>query len=122
MNIIKNLNLTMAQPLRTRRAKIECLSPIILILLLNLIASFNIESCIIIFLLLPVALSSIYIYCAKKCGRTNFFFAFGISSGCYLLILFEFFVPLLELLPQENFIFILLISLALFFFIRVCMI
>jgi len=60
--------------------------------------------------------SSYYIYCAKQCARTNFFFVFAVSSGLYLLGLFEFFVPLLELLPQENFIFISLIFLSVFFF------
>lgn len=51
--------------------------------------------------------------------RTNFFSIYAVSSGLYLLGLFEFFVPLLELLPQENFIFISLIFVSVFFFYKV---
>lgn len=51
--------------------------------------------------------------------RTNFFLVFGIASGLYLLGLFEFFVPLLELLPEENFIFICFIFVAVFCFYKV---
>ncbi|CRL08620.1 CLUMA_CG021282, isoform A [Clunio marinus] len=51
----------------------DTLVPIILILLVNTIAFLNVECCIIVFLVLPVALSSYYIYCAKKNARTNFF-------------------------------------------------
>lgn len=115
---------------------LDSLVPIALILLVNLVAFVNIECCIIVFLVLPVVLSSYYIYCAKKSARyattnsafpylivlpfrTNFFFVFAISSGFYLLGLFEFFVPLLELLPQENFVFIALIFTSVSFFYKV---
>lgn len=51
--------------------------------------------------------------------RTNFFLVFIVASALYLLGLFEFFVPLLELLPQENFIFISLIFVSVFCFYKV---
>lgn len=95
-----------------QNTKIESVLPIILIVVVNLVAFLNMECCIIVFLVLPVVVSSYYIYCAKKSARTNFFCVFAISSGIYLLGLFEFFVPLLELLPQENFVFISLIFIS----------
>lgn len=51
--------------------------------------------------------------------RTKFFVVFAITSGGFLLGLFEFFVPLLELLPQENFIFISLTFLSVLLFYKV---
>lgn len=101
--------------------KIDSVLPILLILIVNLIAFINVECCIIVFLVLPVMVSSYYIYCAKKSARTHFFTVFAITSGLYLLGLFEFFVPLLELLPQENFIFISLIFISVSCFFKVRM-
>jgi len=95
-----------------QNTKFDSVIPIALIVAVNFIAFINVECCIIVFLVLPVVVSSYYIYCAKKSARTNFFCVFAISSGIYLLGLFEFFVPLLELLPQENFVFISLIFVA----------
>jgi hypothetical protein len=51
--------------------------------------------------------------------RTKTFIVFIILSGIYLLCLFEFYVPLLELLPQENFVFITLLFITIFFFYKV---
>lgn len=99
--------------------KIDSVLPIGLIFVVNFIAFINVECCIIVFLVLPVMVSSYYIYCAKKSARTHFFIVFAISSGLYLLGLFEFFVPLLELLPQENFIFISLIFISVSCFFKV---
>jgi hypothetical protein len=45
------------------------LIPIFLILFANLIALSGLEVCVIVFLVLPVVLSSFYIYCAKKNSR-----------------------------------------------------
>lgn len=99
--------------------KIDSVLPILIIVAVNLIGFLNVECCIIVFLVLPVAVSSYYIYCAKKSARTNFFCVFAIASGIYLLGLFEFFVPLLELLPQENFVFISLSFIAVSCFYKV---
>lgn len=55
--------------MRLQSFPIGIISPILLILVVNLIAFLNLECCIIVFLVLPVILSSYYIYCAKKCER-----------------------------------------------------
>ena len=104
-----------------QNTKIDSVLPIAMIVAVNLIAFINMECCIIVFLVLPVVVSSYYIYCAKKSARTNFFCVFAICSGIYLLGLFEFFVPLLELLPQENFIFISLTFVSVSCFYKVCL-
>lgn len=51
--------------------------------------------------------------------RTKFFCLWFCYSAAYLLVIFECFVPLLELLPQENFAFITLIAITLFCFVKV---
>ena len=119
--------------------KIDSVLPILLIIVINLIAFNSFECCTLVFLGLLFAMPFIYYYCAKKSSRfvvikffcevdqkflnflsrTNFFFVFGVSSGIYLLVLFEFFVPLLELLPQENIVFITLTFVSVYFFYRV---
>lgn len=99
--------------------KIDMVFPLVLLLVLNLVACINLECCIIVFLVLPVMVSSFYIYCAKKCQKTNFFLVYAVLSGLYLLGVFEFFVPLLELQPVENYIFISLIFISVFCFFKV---
>lgn len=120
-----------------KNTKFDALVPVLLIAVVNSIAVQNVEFCIMIFVALPAMVASYYIYCAKKCAklvaqnsvdgatnsalssRTNFFVIFAICSSLYLLGLFEFFVPLLELLPQENFVFIVLIFVSVFLFYKV---
>lgn len=102
-----------------QNVKLDMILPFVLLLVLNLVACINLECCIIVFLVLPVMIASFYIYCAKKCQKTDFFLAFAVSSGLYLLGIFEFFVPLLELLPSENFIFVSLIFISVFCFYKV---
>lgn len=51
--------------------------------------------------------------------RTNIFLALSVISGIYIVFIFEFTLPLLELLPQENFIFVTFIFLTVFFFYKV---
>lgn len=52
-----------------QNTKIDSILPVALIALVNLLAFINLECCIIVFLVLPVGLSSYYIYCAKKSAR-----------------------------------------------------
>lgn len=52
-----------------QKARVDTVAPIVLLFIVNLVAFLNEECCIMVFLVLPVALSSFYIYCAKKCAR-----------------------------------------------------
>ncbi|KAG5671469.1 hypothetical protein PVAND_001664 [Polypedilum vanderplanki] len=103
---------------KIKKNKFDVLLPLIFILATNFIAIVSLEFCIMIFLVFPVAITSFYIYCAKKSSRTNVFFIFSLLSAIYFICLFEFFVPLLELLPQENFVFVSLITLTVIFFFK----
>lgn len=66
--LIDKLKMKLTQLLRT---KIDSLVAVVLIVVANLIAFLNVECCIIVFLVLPVMISSYYIYCAKKCARSD---------------------------------------------------
>lgn len=101
-----------------KKTKYDIILPLTFIAVTNMMAILSLECCIMIFLAFPVVISSTYIYCAKKAAKTNMFFIFFLLSAFYLICLFEFFVPLLELLPQENFIFVLTSSLTFIFFFK----
>lgn len=69
--LLDKLSMQFTQLLQT---KIDSLVAVVLIVVVNLIAFLNVECCIMVFLVLPVMLSSYYIYCAKKCARSAFIF------------------------------------------------
>lgn len=64
--LLDKLSMQFTQLLQT---KIDSLVAVVLIVVVNLVAFVNVECCIMVFLVLPVMLSSYYIYCAKKCAR-----------------------------------------------------
>ncbi|KAL7023698.1 hypothetical protein ACKWTF_012743 [Chironomus riparius] len=112
----KPKNMRLLSDIRLKGSKIELIVPLILLLVLNLIAIINLECCIISFLVFPVIIAACYIWFAKKHSRTNIFLALSVISCIYIVFIFEFTLPLLELLPQENFIFVTFIFLTVYFF------
>ncbi|XP_055699021.1 palmitoyltransferase ZDHHC23-B [Phlebotomus papatasi] len=68
-----------------------------------------------IFITMLAFLTYMYFYLRRTSPRSKFFFLWAIWSILFLWILFESTVPMLELLPEENVAFLLLLSVSLFF-------
>ncbi|XP_050079047.1 palmitoyltransferase ZDHHC23-B [Anopheles maculipalpis] len=68
--------------------------------------------CVPIFILLPLVLLYMKRFCGQYHPKTKFFIIWFFGSCVYLVALFELTVPLLEILPQENISFVLLMTLA----------
>uniref|UniRef100_A0A336MJI3 CSON000877 protein n=1 Tax=Culicoides sonorensis TaxID=179676 RepID=A0A336MJI3_CULSO len=94
----------------------ESLLPLFLIILSQLIGAINMYSTCIAFVL------SLYVlYYARKSyyranHRTSFCFYWCIWSVAYLVVLFQTNLPLMEILPEENFVFVLLLTFMLISF------
>lgn len=94
------------------------LASIAVFLLLG-IAAIN-DTCLIsVAVILPVLLVTAHYLCTAYLPQSRFFFAWALCSIVYLWIIFEITVPLLELLPEENFIFRMCIFGSIFCFYRV---
>lgn len=89
-----------------RQISFDAVLPIILLPIFLGIAAMSYFWMITVCILMPLCLG--YAQCLRKsfAPKTKFFLMWSICSAFYLWLLFESFVPLLELLPEENFIFI----------------
>ncbi|XP_011199969.2 palmitoyltransferase ZDHHC23-B isoform X1 [Bactrocera dorsalis] len=85
-----------------KQVTFDTLAPVFVIPLLISIAAINAYTCIVIFLASSVIMCYSYNYIHRNAGHTSFFSIWNLSSLIYLLLLFEFTVPLLEVLPEEN--------------------
>lgn len=83
------------------------------------VAAVNFYAMIVVCIVMPLFLG--YAQWLRKtfAPHTKFFFMWTLWSGIYLYILFEMTVPLMELLPEENFIFITTMFAAAFCFYKV---
>jgi palmitoyltransferase len=97
----------------------EIVAPIVILVLCHLFAALNMYCTIFVFTLMPVALIVARNRAVAAMARTKFFVFWLVWSVAYLLVVFEFMVPLLELLPEENLIFILLLLVTGFCFVKV---
>ncbi|XP_017480980.1 PREDICTED: palmitoyltransferase ZDHHC23-like isoform X1 [Rhagoletis zephyria] len=86
----------------SKHATLGSLIPVVAIPLLISLAAINAYTCIILFLTSSVIMCYAFNYVQSKAIRTSFFSIWVFSSLVYLIVLFEFTVPLLELLPEEN--------------------
>lgn len=89
-----------------KQISFDAVLPIILLPIFIGIAAISFWSMIIICIVMPMFLGYAHWMRKSFAPRTKFFYSFAIFSTLYLLILFEATVPLLELLPEENFIFV----------------
>jgi len=91
---------------------LETLIPLILIVICQLVAAVNIYCTVVIF----VGTILILIYTRRRhcdtSSRTNFFSLWCAWSAAYLLALFQLNVPILEILPEENFCYVILLTLT----------
>lgn len=104
----RNMLLTFQDRLRipwhggAKQVTLDTLAPVFIIPLLISIAAINAYTCIVIFLACSAIMCYAYNYIHRNAGHTNFFSIWTVSSLIYLILLFEFTVPLLEVLPEEN--------------------
>lgn len=85
----------------------EALLPIVLLPIIFGIAAMSFFYMMMMCVAVPLLLAYIYWILKKTAPRTKFFYMWALCSIFYLGILFEITVPVLELLPEENFVFIL---------------
>lgn len=102
-----------------RQISIDAILPIFLLPIMLGVAAINIYCTIVICVVMPLFLGYAQWLRKSLAPRTKFFFMWSLWSVIYLWLMFEVTVPLLELLPEENFIFITTMFLAIFCFYKV---
>ena len=91
-----------------RNVSFDALIPILVIPLLTLVASQNLFCTFITFAMSPPLVYYLYRDFLRFLMRTKFFLMWTITSVLMLMLVFELsVVPLLEILPEENFVFVL---------------
>lgn len=106
-------------PIGAKQISLEAIVPMILLPTMLCVAAINIYWTIIICLAIPLLLGYAQYVRRSYLPRTKFFFMWAFWSIVYLWILFEMTVPLTELLPEENFIFIVTMFGSVFCFYKV---
>lgn len=102
-----------------KQISIDAVLPIVLLPLMFSIAAINFYFMMVICIVMPLFLGYAQWLRKSFAPRTKFFFMWSLWSAIYLWILFEMTVPLMELLPEENFIFITTLFTAAFCFYKV---
>lgn len=102
-----------------KQISIDAILPIFLLPIFFGIAAINFYCMLIACVLVPLFLGYAQWLRKSYAPKTRFFFMWSLWSAIYLYLLFQMTVPLLELLPEENFIFITTMFAALFFFYKV---
>lgn len=82
-------------------------------------AALSLQCSVAIFVLMPLFLGLAHFRVQRSMYSTKFFFVWAMWSACFLWILFQSTVPMMELLPEENIAFIVLLVLTVFFFYKV---
>lgn len=93
-------------PIGAKQISMEAILPMVLLPAMLCIAAINVYWTIIVCVAIPLLLGYAQYVRRHHLPRTKFFFMWAFWSIVYLWILFEMTVPLTELLPEENFIFI----------------
>ncbi|XP_055680224.1 palmitoyltransferase ZDHHC23-B [Lutzomyia longipalpis] len=89
--------------------------PIIVLPAMLYTAAISLYCCLVIFFTMLGFLTYMYFHLRCTSPRSKFFFLWAVWSILFLFILFESTVPMLELLPEENVAFLLLLSISVFF-------
>lgn len=93
-------------PIGAKQISMDAVLPMVLLPAMLCIAAINLYWTIIVCLAIPLMLGYAQYVRRNYMPRTKFFFMWAFWSIVYLWILFEMTVPLTELLPEENLIFI----------------
>ncbi|XP_014216930.1 palmitoyltransferase ZDHHC23 [Copidosoma floridanum] len=92
---------------RLRNISVDAVMPMFMVPILLLTASENVICTVLVFSTSPFFIYYLHVKFLRFFTRTKFFFMWTISSVLALMLVFEFsVVPLLEILPEENLIFI----------------
>lgn len=102
-----------------KQISLDAIIPMLVIPLVIGIGAINSETALIMCIATTLLLGYCYYYLRRTVPRSRFFVMWTFWSVFYLIVLFEFTVPMMELLPEENFILVLLTSIAMFSFYRV---
>lgn len=93
-------------PIGAKQISLEAILPMVLLPAMLCIAAVNFYWTIVVCLAIPLLLGYAQYVRRNYLPRTKFFFMWAFWSIVYLGILFEMTVPLTELMPEENFVFI----------------
>ncbi|XP_058453244.1 palmitoyltransferase ZDHHC23-B isoform X1 [Malaya genurostris] len=99
-----------------KQITVDNVLPVVLLVSLQLLSALDFYCSLVIFMIIPMLLAYLKRFLGRVLPKTKFFCLWFFWSGVYLVILFESTVPLLELLPEENVAFVLLMSLSFFCF------
>lgn len=102
-----------------KKFSIDAILSVVLIPLMLCVAAIDLYCLLLMCVLVPLVLGYAQWLRRSYAPRTKFFFMWSVWSAIYLWLLFEMTVPLLELLPEENFIFISAMFAAVFCFYKV---
>lgn len=102
-----------------KQFSIDAIVSVVLIPVVLCIAAIDLYCMLLMCVLVPLFLGYAQWMRRSYAPRTKFFLMWSMWSAIYLWLLFEMTVPLLELLPEENFIFISAMFVAVFCFYRV---
>lgn len=90
-----------------KQVSLDALIPIFAVPLLSFIASQTFYMTLIVFITCPIVVYHLHHNFLRFLPRSKFFFTWTITSVLMLMFVFEFcVVPLLEILPEENLVFI----------------
>lgn len=99
-----------------KQVTVDNVLPVVLLVSLQLLAAVDFYCGLAIFIIIPLLLAYLKRFLERVLPKTKFFSLWLVWSGIYLLALFELAVPLLELLPEENIVFVALTFLSFLFF------
>ena len=105
--------------LRALNVSYECLSPIVILPAFIYTAALGRDLSILVFVAMPVLFCVVYKRYMKMQYRTRFFYVWSLWSIVFGYMLFQSTVPMMEVLPEENIIFLLLLVLTTFLFYKV---
>lgn len=108
--MMRNIKLKIREQIRSlggvKQISIDAILPIVVLPVMLAAAAINFYCMIAVCIAMPVFLGYAQWHRKSFAPRTKFFFMWTLCSGIYLWCLFELTVPIMELLPEENFIFI----------------
>lgn len=105
--------------LRAMNVSYECLTPIIILPAFIYTAAFSRELSIVVFLAMPVLFCVLYRRYMRMQYRSRFFYVWSLWSIIFGYMLFQSTVPMMEVLPEENIIFLLFLVITVFLFYKV---
>lgn len=98
--------------LRALNISYECLTPIVLLPLFIYTAAISRICSIFVFIAMPVLFCVLYQRYMRMNYRSRFFYVWSLWSIVFGYMLFQSTVPMMEVLPEENIIFILFLVLT----------